>query len=476
MDPLTLKQAALDLGADILDAEHTGRTCNGAAIDTRTLQPGQLFFALEGDNTDGHRYLEQARVAGAAAAVVRRGAELPEIGGPLPLLVTDDPRRALGRLATAHRRRLHATVVAITGSNGKTTTKEMVAAVLARRGKTVRSERSYNNDLGVPLSILRADSSTEYLVLEVGTNHPGEIAVLAELAQPQIAVITNIGEAHLGHFGSLKAIAKEKAALFEALPPEGVAVVHADDEFSDYLEAHAPGPVCRFGRLESPQEDAPLDIWAAGVRRSAHPRGVVFHLYGKMEFLVPVQGLHNVQNALAAVSVGMLLGCEPADVRDALREVVAPRMRLNREPVGGVTILDDSYNANPASMEAAMDELAATVTDGRRVLVVGDMAELGDMAQAQHERVGKRAAGFADILWAVGEHGRYIADAARRSGLPDDCVIWSASVELALEGPAFLPSPGDVMLFKASRSVELDRLAEALRQRLAADARAREAV
>jgi UDP-N-acetylmuramoyl-tripeptide--D-alanyl-D-alanine ligase len=477
MDPLNLDAIARAMGADPLPVEYAARLATGASIDTRTLDSGDLFFALGGEKSDGHRFLPRALEEGAAAAVVRRGMDYPRPAG-LPLLVVEDPAQALFDLAAFHRARLSCTVVAVTGSNGKTTTKEMAGAVASVLGPCVRSEKSFNNHLGVPLTILRADAGTRTLVLEVGTNHPGEIARLAALARPRIAVVTNIGEAHLGHFGSLRAIAEEKAELVRALPEDGFAVLNAEDEFAPLLAGRTRSRVCTFGRLDpvAPGEEIDVDVWGTHTRRTTRPRGVAFWLYGKMKVTLPLQGLHNASNALAATAVGLLLGVPALALRDALRGVEAPRLRLQRERVGGVVLVDDSYNANPASVGAALDELAATACDGRRVLVLGDMCELGDLSEEHHRRVGRRAASCADVLWCVGPRAKWSAEAALAAGMPADRVFDSADAGAAAEAPPFQPAPGDVVLLKASRAVALDRLAADLRTRLARAARSREAV
>ncbi len=476
MDPLTLAAVAQAVGAAPPNHDEEQVLVRGVSIDSRTVVKGDLFFALGGDRVDGHGYLDQARRAGAAAAVVRRGEPLPPMEEPFPLLVVEDPREALGRLATHHRARLTAIVVGITGSNGKTTTKDMVGAVLSELGPTIRSWKSYNNDLGVPLTILAADASTRFLVVEIGTNHPGEIARLAAMARPLVGVVTNIAEAHIGNFGSLRAIAEEKAALLEALPPDGTAVVPAGDAFSDLLASRAPCRVCTFGRLDAPGTEIATDVWGTAVRRTGRPRGVSFHLYGKMRVQLRFQGVHNAVNALAACAVGLLCGVPPETLQSALAGVAPPALRLQRESVGGVALVDDTYNANPASMDAALDEIAASATDGRRVLVLGDMAELGEASESQHRRLGRRAAAVGDILWAVGEEARLVAEEALRMGVPADRVFHSPGVDLALERLPFLPTPGDLVLVKASRSSGLDRLAGALRVALEARQRERERV
>jgi UDP-N-acetylmuramoyl-tripeptide--D-alanyl-D-alanine ligase len=478
MDPLTLDAAARAMGAAPLPVEHGAVACTGASIDTRSLEAGDLFFALKGEKADGHEYLARALAAGASAAVVRKGASFDRPRG-LPLLFVDEPDRALWDLAAFVRGRLGATVVCITGSNGKTTTKELTGAAAGTLGPCVRSERSFNNHLGVPLTILRADASTKTLVLEVGTNHPGEIARLAKLARPHIAVVTNIGEAHLGHFGSLRAIAEEKADLLAALPEDGFAVINACDEFAPLLAGRTRARVCTFGRLDDGADASVMDdvdVWGTHVRRSSRPAGVCFWLYGKMKVTLPMQGLHNASNALAAVAVALLLGARPLEIRDALRVVETPRLRLQRSSVGGVVLVDDTYNANPASVGAALDELAATTCDGRRVFVLGDMGELGDLSEEHHRSAGRRAAASADVLWAVGPRAGAAAEAAIAAGMRADRVFRSPDVKRAAEEPAFVPSPGDVVLLKASRAVELDRLARALKARLSPGPRPREAV
>jgi UDP-N-acetylmuramoyl-tripeptide--D-alanyl-D-alanine ligase len=477
MDPLRLDAIARATGADPLPPEHATRVAAGASIDTRSLDPGDLFFALAGEKADGHRFLPKALEEGAAAAVVRRGMDYPRPEG-LPLLVVEDPAKALWDLAAFQRGRLDCAVVAITGSNGKTTTKEMVGAVAGTIGPAVRSEKSFNNHLGVPLTLLRADSATRTLVLEVGTSRPGEMARLAALARPRIAVVTNIGEAHLGHFGSLRAIAEEKADLLRVLPEDGFAVLNAEDEFAPLLAGRTRARVCTFGRIEppAPGEEIGVDVWGTHTRRTTRPRGVAFWLFGKMKVSLPLQGVHNASNALAATAVGLLLGAEPLAIRDALRVVEAPRLRLQRERVGGVVFVDDSYNANPASVGAALDEMSATACDGRRVFVLGDMWELGDLAEEHHRRAGRRAASCADVLWCVGPRARWAAESAIEAGMPADRVHVSPDAEGAAKAPPFLPAPGDLVLLKASRAVKLDGLAAELRTRLARAARAREAV
>lgn len=476
MDPLRLDIVARAMEASPPPPAAGGTEARGAAIDSRAIRPGDLFFALPGTRSDGHRFLEAAAAAGASAAVVKSGAPLGPVPAGLPLLEVDDPRRALGRLASFVRDRLGATVVGITGSNGKTTTREMVAEVLATLGPVVRSEKSFNNDLGVPLTILAADASTRFLVVEIGTNHPGEIAALSAMARPHVGLVTNIAEAHLGNFGSLRAIAEEKAALLAALPEDGAAVIPAGDAFADLLSSRAPCRICTFGRLDAPGADIATDVWGTAVRRTGRPRGVRFHLYGKMKVQLRLQGLHNAANGLAAVATGLLLGAGPVEIAAALGRVRAPALRLQRDSVGGVVLLDDSYNANPASMEAALDEMGATATHGRRVVILGDMGELGDLSEFQHRRIGRRAAAVADVLWCVGIQARWMAEEARAAGMAPDRIHADDSVELAMEHLSFTPAAGDTVLVKASRAAGLDRLASALRTRLAAGTREREVV
>lgn len=448
---------------------------NGAAgqalrvsIDSRDVAPGDLFVALPGTRTDGHAFVPGALRAGAVAAIVSYDA------APLPADVRDralirvaNPRRALADLASWHRRSLSCRVVGITGSNGKSSTREMVAKVLEPLGPVVQSIRSFNNELGVPLTILRADATTRSLVVEMGTSSPGEIARLVEIARPDVGVVTNVGAAHLEGLGSEDGVADEKGALPRGLPDTGFAILNADDPRVAAMATRTFAHV-----VTTSLGDWHATVWGCDARRT--PRGVEFWLYGKGRMFLPVPGVHNARNALLACAVGLVHGLSAEQIRASLREVRLPSMRLQRMALRGATLVLDCYNANPASMEAAIEELAARPAarpaaqpGGRRVLVMGDMRELGPRSPDYHYAIGRLAAKRVDVLWCVGEESRYAYEAALDAGMDATRALWFQSVEAAMESPGVQLRAGDVAFLKASRSMRLERLVEPLRGRLA---------
>jgi UDP-N-acetylmuramoyl-tripeptide--D-alanyl-D-alanine ligase len=424
--------------------------------DSRVVEPGSLFVPIRGKKQDAHAFLEQAFLSGAGFALAARDADLPRVPGNV--IRVRDTTAALGDLARFHRSRFDVPVVAITGSCGKTTTKEMVR--LALGSHVVASPASFNNAIGVPLTLLQMDRNTEACVVEIGTNAPGEIAQLAGIARPTVGVVTNVEEAHLAGLGSLRGVMREKSALLRALPADGAAVVNADNYYCREMAEDAPCYLVTYGTWEDG------DVY--GTKPRVTPEGIAFDLYGRMPFEVPALGLHNVHNALAAIAVGLWLGRDPRDVREALRRYVAPEMRMSRIDVGDVVLINDAYNANPRSMEAAVVELVARPAAGRRVAVVGDMLELGEQTERCHRELGRKIANVGvDAVWAVGESSRFVAEEARKGGLAEGSVLHQATVESALASPALQPRAGDTWLFKASRGMELERLFEAVKARVA---------
>ncbi|MEO8777347.1 MAG: UDP-N-acetylmuramoyl-tripeptide--D-alanyl-D-alanine ligase [Rhodanobacter sp.] len=368
----------------------------GVAIDTRKLQPGNLFVALAGDNVDGHDYLEQAAARGAIAALVTRRVE-----STLPQLLVDDAALALGDFASAVRAQRGVRVVGITGSNGKTTVKTLVASILSRHGRTHVSAGNQNNELGLPLSLLQMPSDAEYAVLEMGAGKPGDIAYLAAIARPDIGLVTLIAPAHLERMGSIEGVAETKGALYQALPADGIAIINADDAFASFFGGLAgTRTVLRFGL------DHPAEVGAVIVEQRVD--GSQFMLstpQGDVAVNLPLPGRHNVANALAAATVALALKVPLETIVAGLEHVSGVAGRLRREVcAGGWTVIDDSYNANPGSMAAAIDTLLLAA--GERWLVLGDMAELGPDARALHAGVGERAhqRGI-DRLFAVGPLG-----------------------------------------------------------------------
>ena len=427
----------------------------GVSTDTRTCKAGDLFFAIRGERFDGHAFLSQAASAGCAAAVVAMSAKLSDgIGAEFPcgLVFVDDATAALGELAAYHRDMIPPTVIAVTGSNGKTTTKRIIHHILSKRFKGTCSPKSFNNNIGVPLTLLGACAGDDYVVCEVGTNAPGEIAALASIIRPNIAVITSVGPTHLERLGTVADVAVEKASLLGRLHQSGLAVVWADSgELNAALRAWRCKTV-RFGAAES------ADLRLTGYRPSGSSQS--FQLNGRLRVELPLAGRHNAFNALAAIAVAQRLGFTPQEAAAALADFAGGDMRLEWLTVGSVRVINDAYNANPASMLAAAAVLAEA-QGSRRVLIAGDMRELGDQSRALHERSGADIAAMnVDLLIGVGELGRYIARGASEGGKAAESFD---SVEEARSRVAGLLREGDVVLVKGSRAMAMERLIEPIR-------------
>jgi UDP-N-acetylmuramoyl-tripeptide--D-alanyl-D-alanine ligase len=383
MKTLTLEETVRAIRGRIT-AQPTATTINDVSTDSRTAGPGQLFFALRGPNFDGHDFVCEALRRGAAgAAVAQDSMGKRELSRDLPGLIwVDEPRRALGRLATYHRRQLSATVIAVTGSNGKTTVKRMIDHVLGGSRRGTASPKSFNNDVGVPLTLLAADGAHDYVVVEIGTNAPGEVRTLGRIAEPNLAVITNVGESHLEKLGSVEGVAAEKASLVGCVRPGGQAAINADDPALLRHVSRDPAiRVTRFGTGEH------ADLRASGVELG--PAASRFRVNDRFEFELPVPGRHNVVNALAAISAARGVGLSHDEIADRLRSFRLPEMRLEVETVGHIELIFDAYNANPQSMAAALDVFARHQHTGRRVLVLGDMNELGGDSERLHRRLGE---------------------------------------------------------------------------------------
>jgi UDP-N-acetylmuramoyl-tripeptide--D-alanyl-D-alanine ligase len=420
--------------------------------DSRGELDGALFVALAGERTDGHDHVDQAIAGGAVAALVSRP-------GPFagPVIRVADTADALRALAASERAAFEGPVVGITGSTGKTCTKDFTAAVLASRFKVHASERSFNTEVGVPLTILNAPAGAEALVLEMGSRGIGHIATLCETARPTVGVVTNVGPAHLGMFGSLENVARAKGELVEALAAGGVAVLNADDPAVSGFAARTAARVVTFG-VGPGAEVRGLDVALDPDARAAF----VLHSGGEeagLELAVP--GEHMVSNALAAAATGLALGLSVAECAAALKGATVSdwRMEVHDRP-DGVRILNDAYNANPASMAAAL-KAARWMSRGRRcVAVLGEMAELGDAATEEHDRLGDLVARLGiEELVTVGEVGRVIARGAVREGIEPEHVRECADAAEALAAVRELLRPGDVVVVKASRVAGLERVA-----------------
>jgi UDP-N-acetylmuramoyl-tripeptide--D-alanyl-D-alanine ligase len=447
----------VDCLGSLLQQERPGeaRRFRGVAVDSRRVGKGDLFVALPGERQDGHAFVADAVARGARGVLVR---ELPEaLPAGVAAFVVPDTLLALQRLAAGRRDRRHAKVIGITGSVGKTTTKELVAGVLSTRYRVLKSEANYNNEVGLPLTLLRLTERHQRAVLEMGMYALGEIRTLCEIARPQIGIVTNVGPSHLERLGSLEAIAAAKAELPESLPPHGFALFNADDPLVRAMADRTRAQPLFYG-LAGGADVRATEIASRGLD------GVSFRLHwggasAQVETSLP--GRHIVSNALAAAAAGLADGMTLAEVAGALAAAQVPlRIQVHRARGGG-TILDDTYNASPASVSAALDLLAEI--PGRRIAVLGDMAELGAASREGHLAVGRRAAETADVIHAVGEQAGLIAQAAREAGHRD--VHHWPTKEAACEAIAADLRPDDVVLLKASRAIALETLLEALKER-----------
>ncbi|MEN6602347.1 MAG: UDP-N-acetylmuramoyl-tripeptide--D-alanyl-D-alanine ligase [Bryobacteraceae bacterium] len=414
----------------------------GWSTDTRTLARGDLFFALRGPNHDGHQHLAQAFERGAVAAVVDRDADAPG-----PLLRVADSLGALQDLARGARTRFTGAVVGVTGSAGKTTTKDTIAQLLSSALDVSKTVGNLNNHLGVPLSILRLRQDSQVAVIEMGMNHEGELRHLAAIARPTMAVITNVGYAHIEYFGSLEKTALAKRELVEALPSDGTAVLNADDALvARFREVHA-GPTVTFGLGEG------ADVRATDVEYK--PDGVSFRVSG-LEFKSPLVGRHAVLNILAGLAVAGVFGIPPERLQQAALSLAAGHMRGERMECRGVTILNDCYNSNPDAVQAMLEVLQVTPAR-RRIAVLGEMLELGRWSEALHRDAGRCAvANRVDVLVGIRGAARYTLHGALDAGLPDSAAYFFEDPAPAGDFLRGIARPGDVILFKGSRGTRVE--------------------
>ncbi len=432
----------------------------GIASDSRAIRPGELFFALAGERFDGHDFVTDVTKRGAIGAVVKNGRWPADATGAA--IEVDDPRAALARLAGVYRAEFQLPVVAVGGSNGKTTTKDLIASVARQRFPTLSSEASFNNDLGVSLSLLRLDATHAVAVLEVGTNHPGEIKPLAQMIRPRYGVVTSIGREHLEFFHDLKGVATEEGWLAELLPADGRLFVNADSAEMSQVMARTSAPITTVGiasRADWMADEIRVD--ETGTRfKAIAPSSAL-----SGEYQTRLLGRHQVTNALLALAVGAELGLGREELRSGLLACQPPKYRMQAWEHGGARVLDDTYNANADSMNAALQTLMDYPASGRRIAVLGDMGELGEASEAAHAEVGSNAAKLGvQRLFAVGRMAGVMAGAARAAGLGE--VETFAEVAPAAEAVRAFARPGDVILIKASRFMRLERVGAALRGQL----------
>ncbi|MEQ6343043.1 MAG: UDP-N-acetylmuramoyl-tripeptide--D-alanyl-D-alanine ligase [Gammaproteobacteria bacterium] len=447
---MTLSEVAKALGAELHGEDVAFAAVN---TDTRTLQQGDLFVALRGENFDGNTFVAEAAARGAVAALVSASVE-----STLPTLRVADTRLALGQLGAVWRGRFALPLVAVTGSNGKTTTKEMLAAILGRRGPVLATQGNLNNDIGVPLTLLRLSDKHHCAVIEMGANHPGEIAYLSNLARPTVALITNAAMAHIGGFGSLDEIAHTKGGIYAGLDENGIGIVNADDAYAGYWRTLLGGRRCMTFGMSNPS-----DVYAVAqsVQCEVDDSAITtsFHMHtpaGDASVALPLMGVHNVMNALAASAAALAAGATLTDIKSGLEAMRAVKGRLQvKKGIHGTRIIDDTYNANPPSVQAAIAVLATV--EGEKVLVLGDMGELGDDAPLFHGQVGKQArqAGI-DRLYTTGELS---AGAVREFGANGRHCAGHDELIAALLADLVA---GTTVLVKGSRFMRMERVVDAL--------------
>ncbi len=424
----------------------------GYSIDSRSIARGELFFAVKGERLDGHDYVAAALERGAAAAVVRKE-QLHRYPGEIRLLAVDDTLTALQTLATAVRKVWGKPLVGVTGSAGKTTTKEAIAHVLGARFRVLKSEGNFNNHFGLPMMLLKLEPEHDIAVIEMGMSHAGEIRALAKIAQPEIGVVTNVAPVHLEFFDSVAGIARAKYELIESLLASGTAVLNADDEYVSRFGRDFKGKVIAYGMRPT------ADIRAENIQTRG-AEGSEFNLVwpgGREHALLPLVGEHNVLNALPAVAVGLDRGLQASEAVAALATLAPPDKRGQVLQVGNITVINDCYNSNPKALDAMVDALSS-MKAGRRIVVAGEMLELGPSAEEFHRSAGRHLADKKiDVLIGVRGLAQAMVESARQAGVAAEFV---ASPEEAGEWLARETRDGDVVLLKASRGVKLEKALE----------------
>lgn len=436
--------------ARMLDGQLIGQDAvfHGANLDTRKIQAGQLFVAFKGNHVDGHDFLDEAKKQGAVAALVAH-----PVNSSLPQIVVSDVRMAFGEIASYYRQQLSAPIIGLTGSCGKTTTKMLITQILQEVGRVHATEGTLNNDYGMPLTLLNASAQDDFVVLEMGANHPQEIAYLGSIARPTIALITNVGPVHLEGFGDLAGVARAKGEIFEGLAEHGMAIINIDDAFASYWQELVAGnPFITFGL--NPQ----ADVYAKAIEPQADgtTRFILQTLQGSGVVNLPLIGEHNVLNALAAAAAGIAAGVSVDKICRGLNQASAVDKRLMlRKGLNGISIIDDTYNANPLAMARAIDVLVRFT--GEKVLVTGDMVELGAEAEKYHYQLGEKArAAGVDRFYAVGDLSKHAVAGFGKGGqhFADQKALIEA-LQPELKASVF-------MLVKGSRSAKMENVVKAL--------------
>lgn len=455
MQRLTIKEILHSTGGTLLSgSEETEIT--SVTTDSRTVRPGGLFIPIKGEKADGHDFIPSALTAAAAALTEREEKSLPE----KPLILVKSTVRALGDIAAFYKQKYNVPTVGITGSVGKTTTKDMIASVAAKKYRTLKTQGNYNNEIGLPLTVLGLEAEHEAAVLEMGMSDFGEIHYLAEIAKPNAAVITNIGMSHIERLGSREGILRAKLEICDFLERDGVLIVNGDDEYLSRAENYESLPcrVIKYGMSEGCDVTAldPEDLGIDGSRFRLRLDG--------REYTVRIKtpGIHNIGNALAAACVGQFLKIPPEDIIAGLENFELTKMRMSVEKIRGMTVINDCYNASPDSVRAALRVLRSA-PGKRRIAVLGDILEMGGFAEEAHYALGADAAAAADVLVAIGKNAQHIAQGAEDAGMNKKSIYRFPDTEAACEEITRIADGDDAVLIKASRGMRLERIYEKIK-------------
>ncbi len=449
MKTLELRQVAAWCGGK-LDPKYDTVAVEGVTTDSREIKGGDLYIPLSGTHADGHSFISRAMEDGAAAVMTER---TPKAG--IPSVQVRDTLEAFGHLAAQYRASLPVKVLAITGSVGKTTTKEMLAAILHRRFRTTWTEGNHNNNLGLPISVMDIEADTEYAVLELGMNHFGEMSYLTKIAKPDVAIFTNIGTMHIEYLGSREGILRAKMEILEGMSDKGIVIMNGDEPLLWNLRDSMKRKHYYFG-----VKNEACDVRASDLRPAAEGEYFTITGFGRsFPVFVPVVGRHSVYNALAAAAAALLCGAEERDVREGLAGFTNTGRRQQIYVKKGFTIIDDCYNAGPESMAAALDVLAARKCEGRRIAVLGDMLELGAVSSAEHYRVGRLAAEKGiDVVMAFGANSQRLISGAVTGGIAAGRALGYDDQDQLIQELRARAQPGDVLLFKGSRGSRMERV------------------
>lgn len=472
MDAISLEEVIQAVNGKAI-SNASGLMVNGVSVDSRNVHKGNVFFAIKGDHYDGRQFIEQAFDAGAIGAVVSKQGGIDISSKCLPLILVDDVKTALGDLARYYRRKLNAKIIGITGSNGKTTTKEMLYHLLSHFAPVVKPQKSFNNFIGVPLTIFEIESKHKYGILEMGTNAPGEILRLSEIGLPDIAVILNISKTHLEGLGSIEGVALEKGDIVKNLKEDGVFVYNADNPWCCEIADKFGGNKISFGFGPNAQ--------IIGTDAKKNGNGSVFTIDidyntfrlcggkggGRRQFEIQlhVPGHHNISNCLASFAVCYALGLDISGLHNAFLSFKMPDMRIDSQQIGNVTFINDAYNANPESVFAALKYFEEIDAAGRKIFICGDMLELGKESHALHKEVGEKASALnLDLLWTVGKYASDIASAAKDGGMDVEKVLSFRSLDDVTEYDMGGFRENDVILIKGSRGMHMETIIDKYRK------------